>query len=46
MVGTRNKKLEALTVYLSVEGQVNQLILESINIDNLCQMYIGWGPYM
>ncbi|XP_011503709.1 PREDICTED: serine/threonine-protein kinase atr-like [Ceratosolen solmsi marchali] len=46
MVGTRGKRLEALTLYLSVEGQVNHLILDAINVDNLCQMYIGWGPYL
>lgn len=33
-------------VYLSVEGQTNLLILQAINIDNLCQMYHGWGAYM
>lgn len=44
--GIRGKRLEALTVYLSVEGQVNHLILEAISIDHLCQMYIGWGPYL
>nr|XP_053640480.1 serine/threonine-protein kinase ATR-like [Cherax quadricarinatus] len=31
---------------LSVEGQVNSLIEEATNIDNLCQMYIGWAAYM
>ncbi|XP_032793021.2 serine/threonine-protein kinase ATR [Daphnia magna] len=31
---------------LSVEGQVNQLIAEATNVDNLCQMYIGWAAYM
>ncbi|KAL7294393.1 hypothetical protein TKK_0012398 [Trichogramma kaykai] len=46
MVGSRTKKLEALTLYLSVEGQVNHLILDAINVDNLCQMYIGWGAYL
>ncbi|XP_058804986.1 serine/threonine-protein kinase ATR-like [Phymastichus coffea] len=46
MVGTRGKRLEALTLYLSVEGQVNHLILDAINIDNLCQMYVGWGAYL
>ncbi|OXU29026.1 hypothetical protein TSAR_005154 [Trichomalopsis sarcophagae] len=46
MVGNRGKRLEALNLYLSVEGQVNHLILDAINVDNLCQMYIGWGPYL
>lgn len=31
---------------LSVEGQTNYLINEAVSIDNLCQMYIGWGPYL
>ncbi|XP_062565656.1 serine/threonine-protein kinase ATR-like [Armigeres subalbatus] len=31
---------------LSVEGQVNHLIIEATNQDNLCQMYIGWAGYM
>ncbi|XP_049801396.1 serine/threonine-protein kinase ATR [Schistocerca nitens] len=31
---------------LSVEGQANSLIMEATSIDNLCRMYIGWGPYL
>ncbi|XP_063235756.1 LOW QUALITY PROTEIN: serine/threonine-protein kinase ATR [Bacillus rossius redtenbacheri] len=31
---------------LSVEGQVNNLIQEATSIDNLCQMYIGWGAFL
>lgn len=31
---------------LSVEGQTNYLINEAVNVDNLCQMYLGWGPYL
>lgn len=31
---------------LSVDGQVNHLIKEAMSVDNLCQMYIGWGPYL
>ncbi|RXG73565.1 Serine/threonine-protein kinase ATR [Armadillidium vulgare] len=31
---------------LSVEGQVNVLIKDATSVDNLCQMYIGWAPYM
>ncbi|CAH1116639.1 unnamed protein product [Phaedon cochleariae] len=30
---------------LSVEGQTNYLINEAVSVDNLCQMYIGWGAY-
>lgn len=30
---------------LSVEGHVNYLISEATDINNLCQMYWGWGPY-
>ncbi|XP_065566835.1 LOW QUALITY PROTEIN: serine/threonine-protein kinase atr-like [Artemia franciscana] len=30
---------------LSIEGQVNQLILEASSEENLCQMYFGWAPY-
>ncbi|XP_034947758.1 serine/threonine-protein kinase ATR-like [Chelonus insularis] len=33
-------------VSLSVEGQVNHLILEATNVDNLCQMYCGWNPFI
>lgn len=31
---------------LSVEGQVHQLILDATNPDNLCEMYIGWAPFL
>ncbi|XP_046407326.1 serine/threonine-protein kinase atr-like [Ischnura elegans] len=31
---------------LSTEGQVEKLISEATNVDNLCQMYIGWGAYL
>lgn len=31
---------------LSVQGQVDELISAATNIDNLCEMYIGWGAYM
>ncbi|KFM65503.1 Serine/threonine-protein kinase atr, partial [Stegodyphus mimosarum] len=31
---------------LSIEGQVNHLIQEAVDIRNLSQMYIGWAPYM
>ncbi|KAG8313255.1 hypothetical protein J6590_006816 [Homalodisca vitripennis] len=43
IVRTRNR---AQSIPLSVEGQVRTLIAEATNIDNLCQMYIGWGPYL
>ncbi|XP_043279597.1 serine/threonine-protein kinase ATR isoform X2 [Venturia canescens] len=33
-------------VNLSVEGQTNHLILDATNVDNLCQMYFGWGAYL
>ncbi|RVD85244.1 uncharacterized protein DFL_003570 [Arthrobotrys flagrans] len=32
-------------VPLSVEGQVQELIQQAVNIDNLVQMYIGWCAY-
>ena len=31
---------------LQVEGQVDQLIQEATSNENLCQMYIGWAPYL
>ncbi|XP_023240203.1 serine/threonine-protein kinase ATR-like [Centruroides sculpturatus] len=31
---------------LSVEGQVNYLIMEATDERNLCQMYVGWAAYM
>nr|XP_042905636.1 serine/threonine-protein kinase ATR isoform X1 [Parasteatoda tepidariorum] len=31
---------------LSIEGQVNHLIQEAVDIKNLSQMYIGWAAYM
>lgn len=40
---TRNK---SLSIPLSVEGQVDSLIQEATNVDNLCQMYFGWGPFL
>ncbi|KPI92992.1 Serine/threonine-protein kinase ATR [Papilio xuthus] len=43
MVRTKNKKL---TLSLSPEGQVEHLIVEATSIQNLCQMYIGWGPFL
>ncbi|KAJ8944483.1 hypothetical protein NQ314_009467 [Rhamnusium bicolor] len=42
-VKTRNR---TLLIPLSVEGQTNYLINEAVSVDNLCQMYMGWGPYL
>jgi serine/threonine-protein kinase ATR len=42
----RIKGSQCSTLALSVEGQANNLILEATDIDNLCEMYIGWGPFM
>jgi len=41
----RNFKRER-NVALSPEAHVNYLISESTHIDNLCQMYVGWAPYI
>ncbi|CAK1547250.1 unnamed protein product [Leptosia nina] len=43
MVKTKNKQL---SLSLSPEGQVEHLIVEATSIHNLCQMYIGWGPFL
>ncbi|CAH0564186.1 unnamed protein product [Brassicogethes aeneus] len=43
IIKTKNR---SFSIPLSVEGQTNNLINEAISVDNLCQMYIGWGPYM
>ncbi|KAF7269206.1 hypothetical protein GWI33_017672 [Rhynchophorus ferrugineus] len=42
-VKTRSRSLSQC---LSVEGQAEYLIKEAMSTDNLCQMYIGWGPYL
>ena len=42
----KKEKLQSIELYLSVEGQTNLLILEATSIDNLCQMYFGWGPFL
>ncbi len=34
------------SIPLSVEGQTRRLIEEATDLDNLCQMYHGWGAYM
>ena len=44
--GQIQTKARGLNLPLSVAGQVNALIEEATSIDNLCQMYIGWAPYM
>ena len=31
---------------LSTQGQVHRLIEEATNVENLCQMYIGWMPFL
>lgn len=46
LIRSHGKRLEHIALNLSIEGQTNHLILEATNIDNLCQMYIGWGAYM
>ncbi|XP_011304533.1 serine/threonine-protein kinase atr-like [Fopius arisanus] len=40
------KLVDESMVQLSVSGQVNHLILDATNVDNLCQMYYGWGAQM
>ncbi|XP_047054644.1 serine/threonine-protein kinase ATM isoform X1 [Lolium rigidum] len=30
----------------SVEGQVRQLIQDAVDLDRLCQMFPGWGPWL
>lgn len=42
-VKTKNKQL---SLSLSAEGQVEHLIVEATSVHNLCQMYIGWGPFL
>ncbi|KAA0198963.1 hypothetical protein HAZT_HAZT010741 [Hyalella azteca] len=39
-------KARGFTIPLSVEGQVSLLISEATADKNLCQMYIGWAPYL
>ncbi|XP_060690494.1 serine/threonine-protein kinase ATR [Hemiscyllium ocellatum] len=43
VIKTRNK-VKGLP--LSIEGHVHYLIQEATNINLLCQMYLGWAPYM
>jgi len=42
----RVKGNQCSSMALSVEGQANKLIQEATDIDNLCEMYIGWGPFI
>ena len=43
--GMIRTRVRSFSIALSVEGQANNIIQEAISVDNLCQMYIGWGPY-
>ncbi|XP_078420317.1 serine/threonine-protein kinase ATR [Cetorhinus maximus] len=43
VIKTRNK-VKGLP--LSIEGHVHYLIQEATNVNLLCQMYLGWAPYM
>lgn len=49
-LATINRKLEGnvnnTRLPLSVPGQVDELINQATSPDNLCQMYIGWAPYL
>jgi len=44
--GKVKMRSRTLSQCLSVEGQTDYLINEAKSIDNLCQMYVGWGPYL
>ncbi|XP_060518372.1 serine/threonine-protein kinase ATR isoform X2 [Cylas formicarius] len=44
--GNIKTRSHTMSQCLSVEGQTDHLITEAMNVDNLCQMYIGWGPYL
>ncbi|GAB1608793.1 serine/threonine-protein kinase ATR-like [Argonauta hians] len=46
MRGVHASKTKPRGLPLSVEGQVNYLIHEATNEKLLCQMYIGWAPYL
>ncbi|KAJ8270327.1 hypothetical protein GJAV_G00113060 [Gymnothorax javanicus] len=43
VIKSRNK---VLGLPLSIEGHVHYLIQEATDDKNLCQMYLGWGPYL
>ncbi|AOA62489.1 PI kinase superfamily member [Komagataella phaffii CBS 7435] len=38
--------LDADSMPLSVAGQVEALILEATSSENLCQMFVGWMPFL
>ena len=44
--GVLKTKSKVRGLPLSVEGHVNYLIKEATDENNLCQMYIGWAPYL
>lgn len=43
VIKSRNK---VLGLPLSIEGHVHYLIQEATDDKLLCQMYLGWGPYL
>lgn len=43
VIKSRNK---VLGLPLSIEGHVHYLIQEATDDNLLCQMYLGWGPYL
>ncbi|KAG7457149.1 hypothetical protein MATL_G00243500 [Megalops atlanticus] len=43
VIKSRNK---VMGLPLSIEGHVHYLIQEATDNKNLCQMYLGWGPYL
>lgn len=44
--GSYKSRGKTYSVPLSCEGQANNLILEATSIDNLSQMYMGWGAFL
>lgn len=43
VIKSRNK---VVGLPLSIEGHVHYLIQEAMDDKLLCQMYLGWGPYL
>lgn len=43
VIKSRNK---VVGLPLSIEGHVHYLIQEATDDKLLCQMYLGWGPYL
>lgn len=43
VIKSRNK---VLGLPLSIAGHVHYLIQEATDDNLLCQMYLGWGPYL